>query len=124
MKSQLVIAVDFDGTIVENTWPVLGSPKFGAAYVLKWAKKQGHILILWTCRENHWLDEAKQVLIEMGLEFDYFNASSPEDIELYDNDPRKIGFDITIDDKASMICWPFQMLRIKIASIRKALKRK
>lgn len=113
------IAVDFDGTIVEPKWPEIGREKFGARWVLNWAARRGHTLMLWTCREGVALDDAKTWLKQQGIwDFSYFNESTPEDIATYDNDSRKIGFDILIDDKAGLILWPLQFVRILLAEWR------
>ena len=45
------IAVDFDGTCVENAFPYVGRD-IGAAPVLKALIEKGHKLILWTVRTN------------------------------------------------------------------------
>ena len=110
---RLDIAVDFDGTIVQAAWPEIGKAKWGAKWVLNWAARRGHTLILWTCREGENLGNAKCWLMHEGIwGFRYFNESPPHLIELFKNDSRKIGFDIQIDDKASYIFWPYQYLRI------------
>lgn len=60
-----------------------------------------HTLILWTCREGKKLDEAKEFLRkhEILYYFTYINKNSNFNILKYDNDCRKIGADIYIDDR-------------------------
>jgi len=49
----MLIAIDFDGTCVENEFPQIGEPLPHALEVLKALIDAGHELILWTCREDH-----------------------------------------------------------------------
>lgn len=56
----MIIAVDFDGTIVEHRYPEIGREKPFAFDTLKMLQKEGHRLILWTVREV----EAGQVLLQ------------------------------------------------------------
>jgi len=57
-QTSLVIAVDFDGTIVESAYPKIGKPIIFAFDTLKALQKDGHRLILWTYRTGRLLDEA------------------------------------------------------------------
>ena len=50
MPNSLTIAVDFDGTIVENRFPEIGKPILFAFESLKKLQDEGHRLILWTYR--------------------------------------------------------------------------
>ena len=54
----MIIAVDFDGTIVEHRYPAIGKERPFATDTLKKLIKDGHRLILWTVREGRLLDEA------------------------------------------------------------------
>ena len=54
----MIIAVDFDGTIVEHKYPKIGKEIPFAIATLKHLQQDGHKLILWTVRENDLLDEA------------------------------------------------------------------
>lgn len=101
----MIIAVDFDGTIVKNEWPNIGKMRLFAKFVLKWLKKRGHTLILWTCRSQKEISESALFLESRGIEFDYINENPKEAIEKYNNDPRKIGADWYIDDKAGFLGW-------------------
>jgi hypothetical protein len=108
-RRKLVIAVDFDGTIVKNEWPEIGRTRWFAFPVLRWMKKRGHILILYTCRENLDLDKAILFLIRNNLKypaFDYINENCKELIKKF-GDARKIGADLYIDDLgAGFWIWP------------------
>ena len=92
------IAVDFDGTIVENRYPDIGKPKLFAFETLKALQKKRHLLILWTYRAGKELDEAVDFCKENGVEFYAVNKNFPE--EQYDHTiSRKIAADIYIDDR-------------------------
>ena len=100
----MIIAVDFDGTIVQHDFPNIGKPIPNAIETLINLRKCGHKLILWSCRENNqhgtWLDEAIEYCKSKGLEFDAVNDNlQPYGSYLYTN-CRKIYADLYIDDKA------------------------
>ena len=97
----MVIAVDFDGTIVENKYPEIGEEIPFAMDTLKILRQNGHRLILWTCREGQLLDDAVNWCRERNFEFYAINRDYPE--ETTDNNPaftRKIKADIFIDDRS------------------------
>lgn len=48
----MVIAVDFDGTIVEHKYPQIGRPIPFAFDTLKQLQNENNTLILWTVREG------------------------------------------------------------------------
>lgn len=94
----LIIAVDFDGTIVEDAYPRIGKPQMFAFETLKKLQEEGHRLILWTYRCGDKLDEAVKFCEDNGIRFYAVNKSFPE--EEYTNDiSRKINADIFIDDR-------------------------
>lgn len=95
------IAVDFDGTLfTENNYPDIGLPIFPTIEKIKQLKEQGHKLILWTCRQGENLQNAIDACKKVGLEFDFINENDPERVKMFQNDCRKIGAHIYIDDRA------------------------
>lgn len=56
----MIIAVDFDGTVVEHKYPLIGQDAPHSVRVLKRLVDAGHHLILWTMRDGQYLDEAVQ----------------------------------------------------------------
>ena len=95
----MIIAVDFDGTIVEHAYPQIGRPIPFAIDVLKKLQQEGHLLlILWTVREGDLLQAAIDYCMSKGLELYAINSNYPE-IEINSNGPRKIVADIYIDDR-------------------------
>lgn len=97
-KDKFIIAVDFDGTIVEDAYPGIGEPRIFAFETLKRLQKDGHRLILWTYRCNSRLDEAVLFCKEHGIEFYAVNKSFPEE-EFNGEVSRKIMADLFIDDR-------------------------
>ena len=94
----LIIAVDFDGTIVEDAYPKIGKPNIFAFETLKRLQEDGHRLILWTYRCGDKLDDAVAFCKENGINFYAVNKSFEE--EEYTNDiSRKINADLFIDDR-------------------------
>ena len=97
-KDKLIIAVDFDGTIVEDAYPGIGEPRIFAFETLKRLQQDGHRLILWTYRYNNKLDDAVEFCRLQGIEFYAINKSFPE--EDFNGDvSRKIMADLFIDDR-------------------------
>ena len=92
----MVIAVDFDGTIVEHKYPAIGKELPGAIATLKLLQEDGHKIILWTVREGRLLDEALQFCQDRNLQFYAVNADKPG--EWKSNVTRKLRADIFIDD--------------------------
>ena len=65
----MIIAVDFDGTIVEHKYPEIGRELPFAIETLKKLQQERHRLILWSVREGKLLQEAVDFCRERGLEF-------------------------------------------------------
>ncbi len=100
------IAIDFDGTIVENAYPAIGMPLLFAFDTLKKLQEQGYILILWTYRSGKKLEEAVAYCKSNGIEFYAVNKSYPEEV-MDDKISRKIHADLFIDDRniGGMMGW-------------------
>jgi|TARA_B110000971_G_scaffold129143_1_gene132204 hydroxymethylpyrimidine pyrophosphatase-like HAD family hydrolase len=94
----LTLAIDFDGTIVEDAYPKMGKPNTFAFETLKKLQENGHRLILWTYRYGKTLDEAVAFCKKNGIEFYAVNCSFPN--EIFDpKKSRKINADLFIDDR-------------------------
>lgn len=93
----MVIAVDFDGTIVEHRYPKIGKPIPFAIDTLKQLQNDSHILILWTVREGELLQEAIDYCKDQGLVFYAHNSNFPE--EDRSQGSRKLSADLFIDDR-------------------------
>ena len=94
----MLIAVDFDGTIVEHKYPAIGRELPFATDTLRRLTADGHRLILWTVREGQLLDEALEWCKERGVTFYAVNRDYPEQ-EFGEGVARKIKVDVVIDDR-------------------------
>ena len=96
----MVIAVDFDGTIVEHRYPEIGREIPFAIDTLKMLIADRHKVILWTVREGKLLDDAVEWCRERGVEFYAVNKDYPEEKKEYNNHfSRKIKAEVWIDDR-------------------------
>lgn len=102
---KIIIAVDFDGVIVENRFPSIGRPHIGVINALIERRKKGDKLILWTCRCGQQLTDAVSFCRNMGLEFDAVNENLQMMIDKYGLDSRKVFADCYIDDRNKDTEW-------------------
>lgn len=92
----MIIAVDFDGTIVENRYPKIGRERpFAVDSLVRLQREEQHQLILWTVREDALLEEAILWCKKKGLEFYAVNQNNPEEKK---GGTRKLKADLFIDD--------------------------
>lgn len=108
----MIIAIDFDGTIVRNKFP----EPLTAEDILPYAKEMinsfhrlGITIILWTCRHGKPLEDAIDFMEKHKIAFDCVNCNAPENLQKYgDIDNRKVYADIYIDDRnvGGMLSWP------------------
>ena len=97
-NKNLIIAIDFDGTIVEDAYPNIGKPMIFAFETMKKLQSEGHRLILWTYRSDIKLQEAVDFCKQQGLEFYAINKSYPEE-EFDGKISRKINATFFVDDR-------------------------
>lgn len=95
----MIIAVDFDGTIVEHEYPRIGAEIPFAIDTLKKLQEERHRIILWSVREGKLLEEAVEYCRERGLEFYAVNKDYPEETSKDNKYSRKLKADIFIDDR-------------------------
>lgn len=93
------LAIDFDGTIVEDAYPNIGKPQIFAFETLKKLEAKGYRLILWTYRHGKRLEEAVEFCRKNGIEFYAVNSSFEGEIFDGDTQSRKLDADIFIDDR-------------------------
>ncbi len=96
----MVIAVDFDGTIVEHNYPSIGAERPFATETLKMLIADRHRLILWTVREGDLLSEAIEWCRARGVEFYAVNQDYPEEGGTDSGFSRKLKADLFIDDRS------------------------
>ncbi len=100
----MIIAIDFDGTIVEHKFPEIGPLKPNVKEVIHRLWDEGHKIIIWTCRTSQNTFPGKQSTI-----FDVRNFLDSEDIPhhtINHNIPEnpfqpspKVYADVYIDDR-------------------------
>lgn len=96
-EASKVVAVDFDGTIVEHKFPVIGQENPGALVCLRQWKAEGIKLILWTMRDGVFLEEAVAWCKLRALVFDAINHGIDD---LRWTTSNKAYADVYIDDMA------------------------
>lgn len=106
-RKGLIIAIDFDGTIVEHEFPKIGVLLPNAKGVIRKLKKDGHKIIIWTCR-NH-TEEVKgwNKIATIRAVQNFLDANKIPYNTINENVPslgfwlesRKVYADIYIDDK-------------------------
>ena len=97
------IAIDFDGTIVGDDYPDIKELKPYVKRVINKIKEIGGEIIIWTCRCGKQLDECIKFLEANNIPYDAINENHKDLKRKFNNDTRKIGADIYIDDKAKNI---------------------
>lgn len=93
----MIIAVDFDGTIVEHMYPRIGRELPYAIRTLKEFKERGDKVILLTMRSGPELAEAVQFCKNLGFEFTYVNDNPEQKVW---TESRKVYAQLYIDDAA------------------------
>ena len=105
----MIIALDFDGTIVSDRFPEIGEPLIFAVESILKMKENGNKLILHTCREDSperkYLTEAVEFCRKLGIEFDAVNENVPTNPYALLGKSRKPYADFYIDDKAMFPAW-------------------
>ena len=99
MRKSLLIAVDFDGTLVEDAYPRVGKAKPFAIETIKMLQNDGHRIILWTYRHGRALREAVEFMEKSGIPPYAVNRSYPEEESHPSDVSRKINADLFIDDR-------------------------
>ncbi|PQA92931.1 hypothetical protein B0A69_12220 [Chryseobacterium shigense] len=99
MLNNKKIAVDFDGTIVDDAYPAIGKAKIFAFETLRRLQSEGYRLILWTYRHGKTLDEAVEFCKNNGIEFYAINSSFEGEVFDSENQSRKLDADWFIDDR-------------------------
>lgn len=95
----MILAVDMDGTLCKDEFPLIGEPNFPLIRDLIQLSSEGVYLILWTCRVNDRLQEAVDWCKSWGLKFDSINDNLEHNVEKYGTNPRKVFADFYIDDR-------------------------
>lgn len=99
-----ILAVDFDGTLVENEFPGIGKPDYVIAGVVRAYQDKGWKIILWTCRTDEMLQDAVDFCREqLGIEFDAVNDNLPEVQQYFGGSTRKVFANMYLDDRNAVL---------------------
>lgn len=102
----MIIAIDFDGTIVKHDFPAIGDPVPHALETLRMLLENGHDLLLWTVRIGQPLQAAYDYCRKNGITFfgvnenptqKFWNGSPKAYAELYIDDAA-LGCPLITDD--------------------------
>lgn len=98
----MIIAVDFDGVLCEESFPGVGAPNYAMISFVRELIDSGHEVILWTSRAGDRLQEAIDWCHDRGLHFCAVNTNSPSNVAQYSKDyPQgnvKVYADIYMDN--------------------------
>lgn len=94
---QVVVAVDFDGTITEEDAYPNGMTRVrpDAKALVDALRGMGCFVVLWTCRSGKELTEALDACREAGIFFDAVNDGNGRR-----GDSKKVNADIYVDDRS------------------------
>lgn len=111
---QPIMAVDFDGTLVENRYPEIGCERSEFCDTIRTLQKMGVKSILWTSRTGEALKQAIEWCEDHDLHFDTVNENLPEIIEMAGGvDTRKVFADVYFDDRNRTVDVTFMKKRVK-----------
>lgn len=94
-----IMAVDFDGTLVDDAYPEIGVERISTCNFVRSLQKLGIKSILWTSRTGQDLEDAINWCTEHNLHFDTVNENIPEVKALTGQDTRKVYADVYLDDR-------------------------
>lgn len=102
-KFPKILAVDFDGTLVQDQYPMIGKIRKPVWDAVIKAQKEGWKIILWSCRNGSDLKNAVEFCSDNGLHFDAINENLDEVKIMYGGDTRKVFADMYIDDRSAAL---------------------
>jgi len=116
MKLPLILAIDFDLTIVySHPFPKIQGLRSGVKKYINKLYDQGYYIIIWTCRTDNEITndqtEAIEYLKKNGVMYHEINTNHYALKNCFKNDCRKIAADMYIDDKG---LWLFGLPRWSI----------
>jgi histidinol phosphatase-like enzyme len=94
------IAVDFDGTLYDDSKEHFGTPRMDVINKLIELQKKGTKLVLWTCRGGSKLTEAIEWCKKFNLIFDAINDDLPEIKQRNYDKSAKPMVHLYLDDRA------------------------
>jgi hypothetical protein len=121
LLNKVVLAIDFDGTIVDYNYPGIGGLFNDAKEVINDLYDTGlYYIIIWSCRSGK--DELDMInfLNTNDIKYHAVNANCPEfikkQVDAGKTEPRKLYYDILIDDRELLshgLDYSIEWLRLK-----------
>lgn len=104
----MIIAIDFDGTICTGRFPAIDGLQPYAKQIIDRLYNDGHYLIINTCRSGQQLIDAVNWMLANDIKFHRVNDNRPKEVEMYNNNSRKVYAHLYIDDKqvGGLPTWP------------------
>lgn len=96
-NTQLIIAVDFDGTVVKHKYPAVGDTVEGSVETLQKLVDKGHKIVLWTMRDKSELEDAVKWFEEKNIPL--HGTNSNPDQSAWTSSPKAYA-QLYIDDAA------------------------
>lgn len=98
------VAVDWDGTVVENAWPAMGDWNPGAVECLKTLVKHAKVYIFTSRIAPYYMDgvtprSSEEVRHEVNSIRSMLDSVGLKQVRVW-NQPYKVGADVYIDDRA------------------------
>jgi len=105
IDNKLVVAIDFDGTIVEHGYPGIGKLFDYAKEMINWLyDSNNYYIIIWSCRAAKDEQDMIQFLNDNGIKYHAVNENCPEFLSVCNSEthgtPRKIYYDVLVDDRS------------------------
>jgi hypothetical protein len=132
MKSlPIILAVDFDDTIAEVSFPNIKGFRKGAKKYINKLYKEGYFITIWTCRtdkdECRDQTDAANFLKYHGVKFHLINENHYALNNRFKNDCRKVAADLYIDDKGLWLFgipswfWLYWIIKFKSFRLKKKI---
>lgn len=97
---QLILGIDFDGTIVEEGFPNIGAIRPKTVELMKKAYELGHLVIVWTARSVQYEQDCINFLNENNIPYHYINCNPEDPYAIRGEQGRKIFCHYYLDDRA------------------------
>jgi len=93
----IILALDFDGSIVDDAFPDIGALKSGAKKIINKLHDEGYYIIIWTCRyTDKEIHSMLRFLSDNKISYDAVNENYPN----LDFKPwPKIFYDVLVCDR-------------------------
>lgn len=103
-RKRHIIAIDLDGTLIENKWPEMGDWLPGAIEAVKRFQREGYVVIVFTIRISpYWLDGSLRAEADVARDVqavrDKLDSAGLHNVSIWTK-AGKPPFSVLIDDKA------------------------